>query len=57
MDKKMQDYDFSQMPTVSDHVFTAKLQKPEYLKDDWIEPKQREYTSKEHNIWDQLYRR
>ena len=31
--------------------------KPEYLNNDWLEAKQREYTNEEHQIWDQLYKR
>ncbi len=53
----MQEFDFSKMPEVPAYVFSAKLQKPAYLQDDWIEPLQREYTSEENKVWDQLYKR
>ena len=53
----MQEFDFSKMPEVTSDIFTAKLQKPNYLNDDWIEPAQHDYTTQEHNVWDQLYKR
>ncbi|MCC3859800.1 phenylalanine 4-monooxygenase [Pseudemcibacter aquimaris] len=48
---------FGVMPDVPANVFTAELQKPSHLNDDWLEPKQRNYTTEEHNIWDRLYKR
>jgi phenylalanine-4-hydroxylase len=49
--------DFSQLPTLPDDVFTAPLQKPDGLGDDWIEPKQADYGSEDHAIWDDLFAR
>jgi phenylalanine-4-hydroxylase len=45
------------MPGVLNNVFTAKLQKPSGLSDDWLENKQRDYTKDEHKVWDRLYKR
>ncbi|MDG1997397.1 MAG: phenylalanine 4-monooxygenase [Emcibacteraceae bacterium] len=45
------------MPSEAKSVFTADLQKPSGLSDDWLELKQREYTLDEHGIWDRLYKR
>lgn len=45
------------MPKVDKSVFTAKLQKPNGLSDDWLELNQRDYTLEEHNVWDRLYKR
>lgn len=49
--------DFSQLPELSEEVFTAPLQKPDGLGDDWIEPKQADYDSDDDAIWDDLFAR
>lgn len=49
--------DFTTLPEMSRDVFTAPLKKPDYLGDDWIEPKQAEYDSAQDAIWDELFER
>lgn len=51
------DSDFSALPHMPPEVFTAPLQKPAYLDDDWVEPKQTEYSSDEDVIWNELFAR
>lgn len=48
---------FAQLPELSQEVFTAPLQKPDGLGDDWIEPKQADYDSDDDGIWDELVAR
>jgi phenylalanine-4-hydroxylase len=38
-------------------VFAAPLKKPAHLGDDWLEPKQTEYSADEDAIWDDLFAR
>ncbi|HQS97800.1 phenylalanine 4-monooxygenase [Novosphingobium sp. 17-62-19] len=40
-----------------DGVFTAPLRRPARVREDWLEPEQRRYTSEEHEVWDALYAR
>lgn len=49
--------DFSTLPEMPDGVFTAPLQKPVGLGDDWIEPQQADYGANEHAIWNDLFAR
>ncbi len=49
--------DFSALPELPDGVFTAPLQKPAELGEDWIEPAQADYGAAEHAIWDDLFAR
>ena len=49
--------DFAALPLLPPHVFTAPLKKPLQLGDDWVEPAQRDYSSADHAIWDELYAR
>lgn len=49
--------DFTALPELAPDVFTAPLRKPAHVGDDWLEPRQRDYTSEEHRIWDELYAR
>ncbi len=48
---------FSQLPDMPGEVFTALLKKPAHLGDDWLEPKQADYSSDDHAIWNDLYAR
>ena len=48
---------FAALPELGDEVFTAPLQRPVGLGEDWLEPAQREYTRQDHAIWDELYSR
>ena len=50
-------YDYSKLPELSSSVFAAKLKKPSYLGDDWLEKNQKRYTIEEHAYWDKLYKR
>ncbi len=49
--------DYSALPELSDAVFTAPLQKPAHLGDDWLEPEQTRYDSADDAIWDELFAR
>ena len=49
--------DFARLPDPGPEVFTAPLQRPPQVGDDWLEPAQRQYTAEEHQIWDDLYAR
>ena len=49
--------DFSALPAMGKDVFTAPLQRPAHLGEDWLEPAQRDYTGQDHAIWDELYAR
>jgi len=49
--------DFSLLPELPEGVFTAPLQKPDGLGDDWIEPKQADYGRDDDAIWDDLFAR
>lgn len=49
--------DFARLPDPGPGVFTAPLQRPAQVGEDWLEPAQREYTAEEHRIWDDLYAR
>jgi phenylalanine-4-hydroxylase len=49
--------DFGRLPELPPEVFTAPLQKPDHVGDDWLEPRQRDYSSDEHAIWNDLFAR
>nr|WP_137677206.1 phenylalanine 4-monooxygenase [Parerythrobacter lutipelagi] len=49
--------DFSVLPELPADVFTAPLQKPAHVGDDWLEPRQTEYSSGDDAIWDDLFAR
>ena len=49
--------DFSVLPALPQGVFTAPLQKPDGLGDDWIEATQADYGAGDHAIWDELFAR
>jgi phenylalanine-4-hydroxylase len=49
--------DFTRLPDPGPEVFTAPLQRPAHVSEDWLEPAQRQYTAEEHAIWDDLYAR
>ena len=49
--------DFSALPEVADDVFTAPLQRPAQVGEDWLEPKQRDYSSDDDAIWNDLFER
>ena len=49
--------DFSALPEVPAGVFTAPLQRPAHVGEDWLEPRQRDYTSDDDAIWNALFER
>ncbi len=49
--------DFSALPDVSDAVFTAPLQRPAHVGEDWLEPRQRDYSADDDAIWNALFER
>lgn len=49
--------DFSVLPELPADVFTAPLKKPAHVGDDWLEPKQTDYTSEDDAIWNDLFAR
>lgn len=49
--------DFTRLPDPGPQVFTAPLQRPAHVGEDWLEPAQRQYSAEEHRIWDDLYAR
>jgi phenylalanine-4-hydroxylase len=49
--------DFSALPDVPRDVFTAPLKRPAHLGMDWLEPNQRDYSSDEDAIWNELFER
>lgn len=49
--------DFTRLPDPGPDVFTAPLQRPAHVGEDWLEPAQRQYSVEEHRIWDDLYAR
>lgn len=51
------DQDFSILPEMPAEVFAAPLRKPAHVGDDWLEPKQTDYTSADDAIWNDLFAR
>jgi phenylalanine-4-hydroxylase len=49
--------DYSRIPQVPESVFVAPLRKPLGLAEDWLEPRQRDYSAAEHAIWNDLFAR
>jgi len=49
--------DFSALPEVAGDVFTAPLQRPAHVGEDWLEPRQRDYSSDDDAIWNALFER
>jgi len=53
----IKEQDFNRLPELPEEVFTAPLRRPDHLGEDWLEPKQTDYTSDDDAIWDDLYAR
>jgi len=51
------DSDFAAIPEVPEGVFTAPLKRPARIGEDWLEPRQRAYSSDEDAIWNDLFDR
>lgn len=49
--------DFASLPEMPADVFTAPLQKPQHVGEDWLEPKQTVYSSEDDAIWNDLFAR
>ncbi len=49
--------DFAVLPDMAADVFTAPLVRPAHVGEDWLEPKQTDYTSEDHAVWDDLFAR
>ena len=49
--------DFTQLPDMPEDVFTAPLQRPEHVGEDWLEPAQTVYDSEDDAIWNDLFAR
>lgn len=49
--------DFTILPDGDPAVFTAPLQRPAHIGEDWMEPQQRVYSGEEDAIWNDLYAR
>ena len=49
--------DFTRLPELPGGVFTAPLQRPGHVGEDWLEPRQTDYSADEHCIWDELFAR
>ncbi|WP_225010764.1 phenylalanine 4-monooxygenase [Novosphingobium percolationis] len=48
---------FSRLPDPSSGVFTAPLQRPGHVGEDWVEPRQHVYGADENAVWDDLFAR
>lgn len=53
----MSEPDFTRLPDPGPDVFTAPLQRPAHVGEDWLEPSQHSYGSAENQIWDDLFAR
>ncbi|WP_054121887.1 phenylalanine 4-monooxygenase [Novosphingobium sp. AAP93] len=49
--------DFTRLPDLPDGVFTAPLQRPPHVGEDWLEPHQTDYNADDHRVWDDLFAR
>lgn len=49
--------DFTRLPHLPDGVFTAPLQRPPHVGEDWLEPRQTDYSADDHRVWDDLFAR
>lgn len=49
--------EFAALPEVDPEVFTAPLRRPAHVGEDWLEPKQRDYSSDDDAIWNALFER
>ena len=49
--------DFTRLPHLPDGVFTAPLQRPPHVGEDWLEPHQTDYSADDHRVWDDLFAR
>ena len=50
-------HDYARLPDIGHGVFSAPLQRPAQVGEDWLEPVQRSYSADENAVWDELYAR
>jgi phenylalanine-4-hydroxylase len=50
-------HDYARLPDIGHGVFSAPLQRPPQVGEDWLEPAQRSYSADENAVWDELYAR
>jgi phenylalanine-4-hydroxylase len=53
----IEETDFTRLPALGGDVFTAPLQRPAHVGEDWLEPAQHAYGAQDHAIWDDLFAR
>ena len=49
--------DYAAMPPCGTDVYSAPLQRPSHVGEDWLEPVQHDYNSEDHRVWDDLFAR
>lgn len=49
--------DFTRLPDLPAGVYTAPLQRPAHVGEDWVEPRQTAYGADDHGVWDDLFAR
>ena len=49
--------DFAALPDLPADVFTAPLKRPVHVGEDWLEPRQADYSSEDDAIWNDLFAR
>jgi phenylalanine-4-hydroxylase len=49
--------DYTILPEMADDIFTAPLARPAHVAEDWLEPRQTDYTAEDHGVWDDLFAR
>ncbi|MCR9181192.1 MAG: phenylalanine 4-monooxygenase [Erythrobacteraceae bacterium] len=49
--------DYTILPEIADDIFTAPLARPAHVAEDWLEPRQTDYTAEDHGVWDDLFAR
>jgi phenylalanine-4-hydroxylase len=49
--------DFARLPDLPAGVFTAPLQRPGHVGEDWLEPRQTDHAADAHRVWDDLFAR
>ena len=51
------EYDYTRIPDLPASVFIAPLKRPAHVGEDWLEPAQRDYSSDDDAIWNELFER
>jgi phenylalanine-4-hydroxylase len=49
--------DYATLPDLAADVFTAPLKRPAHVGEDWLEPRQADYSSEDHAVWNDLFAR